>query len=157
MRRMLCQRLQDGVGGDAEAVLVQPLEVADPDGGLGQLVGVGVDLDAVQLRGIGRLPLQGSHGRSARAAAEGDDLFPQVQQLAQGDVEKVAAAAGRVEHPDGGELVGEADEQLSEGVAACVRAWPRGRGVALGGQVRRLSLDRLPLGGAAGPSAPAPR
>ncbi len=45
---------EDRLGGIAEAVFAQPLDVADPDGGLGKLVGVFVDFDAVKLGGADR-------------------------------------------------------------------------------------------------------
>src|SRR5213592_941506 len=43
-------RLQDGIVGDVEAVVAHPLEIADPDDDLRQLLGEGIDLDAVELR-----------------------------------------------------------------------------------------------------------
>ena len=57
-----------------------------------------------------------ARGRTAAAPSsrgEGDDLLLQVEQLPQGDVEEVAAAAGRVEHPHAGELAGEAASAAS--------------------------------------------
>ncbi len=69
------QAAEDGAGDGGEAVVVQPLEVADPDHDLGQLVGVGVDFDAVELL---RLHL-GEPGRQAVLGGKGDDGFLQVQ------------------------------------------------------------------------------
>jgi hypothetical protein len=40
-----------GVGGDGEAVEMEPLEEADPDGDLGESGGVGVDFDVEELDG----------------------------------------------------------------------------------------------------------
>ena len=46
---MLCSGRRMGSAHFAKAVFVAPLQVADPDRDLRQFVGVGVDLDAVQL------------------------------------------------------------------------------------------------------------
>ncbi len=102
MCRMLSSGFRMGSAGIAKAVFGQPLDVADPDGGLGQLVGVGVDLDAVQL---GRVD-GGEETAHAQLTGQGDDFLFQVEKLAQGDVEKVAAPAGGVEHLDGGDFGG---------------------------------------------------
>ena len=56
-------------------------------------------------------------GKSAAKPSSGGedgDLLLEVEQLAQGDVEEVAAAAGGVEHADGAELGGEARAGLAE-------------------------------------------
>ena len=101
---MLSMRLRIGLGGQAVAVVDQPLDVADPDGDLGQLVGVLVDLDAVQLGGRDG----DEEAPGAQLVRQADHLVLQVEQQAQGHVQEVAAAAGRVEHLDGGDLVGKA-------------------------------------------------
>ncbi len=77
-----------------EAVVLVPLDVANPQGGAGQLGGVEVDLQSAHLVRLdrGRQASPPIHGR------EVDCLSLQVEQGAQGQVEKVAAAAGRVEH-----------------------------------------------------------
>ena len=76
------------------AVVDAPLDVADPDDDAGEGMGDGVDLDAVHLA---RVDFARCH---LQAGPEGvvDDLFLQVHEHLQGDVEEVAAAAGGVEH-----------------------------------------------------------
>ncbi len=49
MHLKLSSLSQDGFSGAAEAVVADPLQVADPDGHLREFVGVGVDLDPVEL------------------------------------------------------------------------------------------------------------
>jgi hypothetical protein len=89
------------VRGEAdEAVLLHPLQVADPDHHLGQLLGEWVDFDSQKLRGA-------DVGEQADVVGggEGDHLFFQVEQQVDGDVEEVAGAAGGVEDFDLGEAV----------------------------------------------------
>ena len=80
-----------GVGGDGEAVEVEPLEEADPDGDLGEFGGVGVDFDAEELGGA-------DAGEEAEGdgglGGEGEDFFFEGEELLDGDVEKAAAGAG---------------------------------------------------------------
>ena len=75
-------------------IVLTPLDVADPDDDACQGMSDGIDFDAVHLARVdfGRRHLQ------ARPKRVLDDLFFQVHQHLQGDVEEVAAAAGRVEH-----------------------------------------------------------
>ena len=95
------QRRQDGVLGVGEAVAAVPLDVANPQGGARQFGGVVFQLNAQHLVGL-------DAGRQAVPAPGGgvinDPLF-QIQQLAQGNIEEVAAAARRVEDGYGGEAV----------------------------------------------------
>ena len=65
------ERLENRLGGTAEAVFAEPLDVADPDGDLGEFVGVGVDFDAVELGGGDA----GEETADAQVAGEGDDFF----------------------------------------------------------------------------------
>ena len=103
------QRAQHRLGRLAEAVLAQPLDVADPDGGLGELVGVCVDLDAMQLGRVGRL---GRHEARQAEIGGGDRyLLPEIEQLAQADVQEIAAAAGWIQHLDLAEFGGETLQQ----------------------------------------------
>ena len=99
--------LEDGLAGESVAVFLEPLDVADPDGGLGQLVGVGVDLDAVELGGRGAGDVPGG----ADLAGEGGDFFLQVEELFEGDVEEIGAATGGIEDLDLGDLVVECAEE----------------------------------------------
>jgi len=83
-----------GVGGDGEAVLVEPLEETDPDGDLSEFGGVGVDFDAEELGGA-------DAGEEAEGdgglCGEGDDFFFEGEELLDGEVEEVSGAAGGVE------------------------------------------------------------
>ena len=84
---------EDGVLGDMEAVGAGPLEEADPDGGLREVVGVGIEFDAVQLP-------RADHGQiTAEAEVHGvdDDFLFEVLEFLEGDVEEVAGTAGGVE------------------------------------------------------------
>ena len=92
-----------GAVGIGEAVGLVPLDVADPQGGFRQLRRVLVDLQAHHLVGLHR----GRQAMPAPGRGEVDDLPFQIQQRAQGDVEEVAAAAGRVQHGYGGETAAE--------------------------------------------------
>ena len=100
--------LADGVhGGEdrlpavVDAVRQVPLDVADPEGGAGQLGGVGVDLEAKHLvrlhPGVHILPVLG--------IVEVDDLLLEVEEGAEGGVEEIAATAGGIEDLHGGEPV----------------------------------------------------
>jgi hypothetical protein len=88
------QLLEDRFLGLAESVALDPLEPADPDGHLRQLVGVGVDLDAVKLP---RTDLR-QVAREAAVHRVENDLLLEVLQLLQHDVKQVAGAAGGIEH-----------------------------------------------------------
>ena len=79
--------------GDRVAVGAEPLEVADPDGHLGEVVGVGVDLDAVELV---RANLQLERGETSESALVEDRLLQVFEEL-QGHVQEVARAARRVQ------------------------------------------------------------
>src|SRR5690606_2550451 len=100
-------------------IVAHPLEVADPDDGLGEFRGVGVDLDAAELGG-------GDAGEEAQGdlggGGEGDDFLLAVEELLDGDVEEVARAAGGVEDGDGGEAVDEVED---------LRLDPRGQRLGL--------------------------
>src|ERR1035437_1369331 len=87
----------EGFGGGAEAVEADPLEPADPDGHLGEVEGIGVDLDAVELPGADG----GEVGTDAFFHAEEDDFFFEIFEFEERDVEEVAGAAGGVENLDG--------------------------------------------------------
>ena len=74
-----------------DAVGLVPLDVANPEGSAGQLGGVGIDFEAQHLVGadlrVRFLP--------SLSIVEVYDLLLQVQQGAQGNIQEVAAAAGR--------------------------------------------------------------
>jgi len=84
--------IEDGIERRLVAVEVVPLQVTDPQNHLGELLGVGVDLQAEELR----RPDQRDGGEVVVGGVVADFLF-QVEQQVDGDVEKVARAAGRVE------------------------------------------------------------
>ena len=119
------ERFQHRVELRCEAVVVHPLQVADPDDDLGEFLGVVVDLDAGQLRGA-----DGGEQADALLGRVGDDFFLQVQQQVQRDVEEVAGAAGRVEDRDVCQAVDEVAERLSRFLPAgdclgvTLRRWP---------------------------------
>ncbi len=99
-------------------------------------MGVGVDLDAVQLLGRDlrreQLPTVEAH------------LLLQVEQLAQRDVEEVAAAAGGVQHVDARQLALEALQQGVQLVLPPGRDAGGGGRVALGDQGVGLRLHLVP-------------
>ncbi len=99
------QLFEHRVRGQAVAVLVEPLNVADPDGDLRQLVGVGVGLDAVELFRRGRVVLKGEPRRQAVGERQRRRLLPEIEQFPQRHVEEVAAAARRVQHADVGQFL----------------------------------------------------
>ncbi len=99
----------------AEAVGVEPLQVADPDRGLGELLGIGVDLDALDL-GRGDLGEAEREGRGG--GSPGHHLLFEREQFAERDVEEVATAAGGVEDGDGSQLGEEVVDVTEHGVAA---------------------------------------
>ena len=142
---------EDGVAPGAGAVLAGPLEVADPDGHLGELEGVRVDLDAVELPGAH----EGDLGGEAVVQGEDGDLLLQVLELLEGDVEEVAGAAGGVEDPDVGEALVEAAQEHLGLVPGLLEPAAGGRGlravgllgVLLAGreEVRDELLDLAPL------------
>src|ERR1700677_2198701 len=79
-----------------KTVVAPPLQIANLHGHLGQLEGVRIDFNGLQLR-HGHLRLQ----RKTKLSGKGDDfLFKSKQQL-QRDVEKVAAATRGIKHRDG--------------------------------------------------------
>ena len=88
------ERFENGVDGVRVAVAAAPLDVADPDGDAGEFGGEFVDFEAED---VVRAGLHRQFG--AEAVFLGDDvgLFFDVAQGFEGEVEKVAAAAGRVE------------------------------------------------------------
>ena len=90
------QVFKDGVAGLAQAVAPDPLQIPDPEGHLGELVGVGVHLDAVKLPGMD----EGQGRLEAPVGGPVDGLLLQVFHFLQGDIKEVARAAGRVEHGD---------------------------------------------------------
>ena len=103
--------LQNRVTVVGEAVVAAPLQITDLDRDLGELEGVGVYLDGFELlHADERLKLE------AELGAEGDNFFFEVEQELERDVEEVAAAAGGVEHSDGGDLFLEG-ESLSRSAA----------------------------------------
>ena len=83
------QRLEHRIRLVPEPVVVKPLEIANPDHDLRELVGVVVDLDAVQL---GRANA-GEKVANAIDCGEGDDFLLQVEQEFEGDVQEVTATA----------------------------------------------------------------
>src|SRR5579871_2415662 len=104
------QGLEDGLRRYPEAVVVEPLKVANPDHDLGQLVGVVIDLDAVELLGAHLW----EEGRHPVAGGKGDHLLLQVEQVLEGDVEEVATAAGGVKNPLAGNRSGKPGEEPYE-------------------------------------------
>ena len=116
--------LEEGFFLVLDAVVVLPLEEADPDDDGGDLVGVEVDLDAEELAGVGdRIEGEGK----AMGEAEDAGLVPEVEQALEGDVEEVSGAAGGIEDADGRELGGPV---LQEGEGGAIETKTRG---ALGG------------------------
>ena len=88
---------EDGIGRKSKTVGAYPLEPADPDGHLGEVVGVGVDLDAVELPRTDA----GKVGTQTVLARECDGRFAlKVFEAEQGDIEEVAGAAGGIENLD---------------------------------------------------------
>jgi len=125
--------LEDRGCGDRVAVAAMPLEESDPEGHLRQLVGIGIDLDAVELPGADRGKEGGLHSIGTR---EEDDLLFQILKALEGDVEEVARAAGGVEDMDAGETDekgvledGGFAEGLAEGGAG--QNLPRGAGLRI--------------------------
>ncbi len=90
------QGTQDGVAADGVAVGQHPLQFADPHRGPGQFGGVGVELDAQDVGGAGF-----DADLAVQAEGFGVQVGPVLQVLEgfQGEVEEVAGAAGRVQHP----------------------------------------------------------
>ena len=107
--------VQDGAVGVVKSVGIVPLDIANPQGGFRQLSRVFVNLQAHHL---GRV-----HQRRARRAVKCDlivDGLPlEVEQRFEGDVEEVAAAAGRIQSFGIGqpEAVGLHDGHCAVGVA----------------------------------------
>src|ERR1019366_9646216 len=60
---------EKALGGEAEAVLPQPLPIAVPNDDLGELLGVGIDFDAEQLRRL-------NMGETAEVAIRAVMVFP---------------------------------------------------------------------------------
>ncbi len=78
------------------------------------------------------------------SAKGGHDFFFEVEQLAQSDVEEVAAAAGRIQNLDRGDFGGEGSSRFSS------FSWRRGSLLTLGlvslvGKLAGLRLDFLPF------------
>ena len=147
--------LQDRSLGDRVAIPPVPLEESDPEGHLGQLEGVGIDLESVKLP----RPDGGEEGcLHSLGAAEEDNFFLQILQALEGDVEEVPGAAGRIENMDTGESneegvldTGGLAEGLAQGGAGRFflrRAW-------LGVLLSRL--DEIRDGGAEGIPFPTQR
>jgi hypothetical protein len=119
----------------------QPLNVADPDHGLRQLVRVGVDLNAEELRWVDS-PLS---PHAAVRLSPVVDLILEVVQVHQRDVEEVAAAAGRVEDADGGDSVDHRVDGLLDRGLVLVALLPGLRGVALDDELLGLGTAGVPL------------
>src|SRR5437870_4282073 len=83
--------LEDGCPVIVEAVVAPPLEIADLDGDLGKLEGVGIDFDGFQL-------LNSDHRfeRKTELGGEGDHFLFQAKQQVERDVKKVSAAASGI-------------------------------------------------------------
>ncbi len=92
---------------DAKAVLYSPLEVADPDGDLRELVGVGACLYPVELLGADLR----EEWREPDRPREGEDLFFEIQQLLEAHVQEVPRPARRVEYAQSPQLFGEAKQE----------------------------------------------
>ena len=105
--------LQDGRAVVVKAVVAPPLQIADLHGDLRQLEGVGIDFDGLELLHA-HLRLEGE----AKLRGEGDDFLFQVQQQLQRDVKEVAAAAGGVQHGDGGKFF----QEFRRAVSRCARS-----------------------------------
>ena len=118
------QRFEDRFAGRAIAVFVQPLNIADPNRGLRQFIGVVVDLDAKELLRAGF----GKGGHGVDFGTKLVDRLAQIEQLSQRHIEKVTAATSRVEHAHFGNLVGKASQQsvqfvVAAGVGAAILAF----------------------------------
>ncbi len=92
----------------AEAVVHRPLQVANPDDDLGQIVGVGARLDSVEL--LGAYP--GEEGRKADGPRERRDLLLQVQKIFEAHVQEVPRPASRVQDLHPSKTLREAVEEL---------------------------------------------
>src|SRR5271165_3696566 len=101
------------MGPEVKTVVVLPLDVADPDDDGGEFVGVDVGFDAVELLGAGARQESGEAVRGGEDA----DFFFEVENLFEGYIEEVAAAAGGIEHPRFRQLRSEAHEQIGERLA----------------------------------------
>ena len=67
---------------------------------MSELESIGIELDRFELLHVkARLKLE------SELAGEGDDFLFQIEQQLKRNVKEVAAAAGRVEHGDAGELI----------------------------------------------------
>ena len=94
-----------------DTVGLVPLDVANPEGGAGQLSGVGVYFQAQHLVGLD----QRIHFLPALGVVEVDYPLLQIQQGAQGDVEEVPAATGGVEDGNGAQPLLKGFEPVSGG------------------------------------------
>ena len=113
-----------------DAVVVLPLEEADPDDDAGDLVGVEVDLDAEELGRVG----DGVEG-DGKAVLDAEDagFVPEVEQAFEGEVEEVAGATGGVEDADAGELGGPVLQEKKRGTVEGERGrirWAEAHGLA---------------------------
>ncbi|MCX6910916.1 MAG: hypothetical protein NTY01_23140, partial [Verrucomicrobia bacterium] len=92
--------LQHGRAVVVETVVAPPLQKADLHGDLRQLEGVGIDFNGAELphAHLGREP-------EAQLRGVGDGFLFQGKQQLQRDIKEIAAAAGRVQHAQGGELL----------------------------------------------------
>ena len=92
------QRLQNRVGGVGVAVAAAPLNIANPDGDAGQFGGKFVQLQPVN---VVRAGLHGKLGVQPQLAGfDAGELFHVAQRLER-EVQKIARAAGRIEHAKG--------------------------------------------------------
>ncbi|MBK1631588.1 hypothetical protein CKO31_12705 [Thiohalocapsa halophila] len=110
-----------------------PLEVADPEHGLGDARGAGVGLQAQHLLGAhgGALQLQALLGE-AEVGLGLQDLAFQAFQVLKRHIEKIAAAAGRVQHAQGAEAAVEGAHLLDGLRALAVLVQPVGAGLDIG-------------------------
>ena len=129
----MVERPQDGVAAHGVAMGERPLEFADPHGDAGEFGGVGVELDAQHVGGPGfddKLAVQ-----AQRFGVEVGAVFDVLERF-QGKVEKVAAAAGGVEHTVGPEPLDEGSEIVLGFLECGLRAFAA------------LDVARHPLGNA---------
>ena len=92
----MLERFQDGPVVQAIAVAQHPLNLADPHRQPGQFGGVGIDFDAEH----GFRPDRRKTSLQAQRLRFQHDLMFDVLQRPQRQVQKVARAAGRVQHPE---------------------------------------------------------
>ena len=110
------ERFQDGVVGLVESVAAHPLDLADPHRHPGQLGGVGVDLEPLD---VGRADGRERARKPHRLGFQLDSVL-QVLERVESEIEKVARTAGGIKH-------GKAAQIFEEGAkpVLCLTAVPR--------------------------------